>query len=411
MEVHKRAVLKTYIIGEVLVMVSRELKETMLEVVDNQLNDNDPKCTTDTFERLVASGYSPQEAKKRIAEVLLDRMTASLATGKAFDEADFGKRLDRIEGKGEQRPATIEPLKHTIVEIVDCIKYDPKRDFPEEELEEIIANQEEAIPLLLDVLKDVREDKEKYITNVDYFGHIYAVYLLAQFRAMEAYPLVLELFSLPNEQPDQLFGDMMDSSGRILASICGGDVASIKQMIENEEIDEYIRAQAITALAILTLNGEFERQELMAYYKELFRTIDNMTILTLLINLCTEIYPEELYEEIKEAYKNDKVDYLMIGMESVDQAMMEGKSTVLARAKRNSHLQKIDDTIGELRNWAYFKKYGKNAEDKYFDQLMNKNPGFMSKPKGTPIVNEPKIGRNDPCPCGSGKKYKKCCGK
>ncbi|MDZ7637918.1 MAG: SEC-C metal-binding domain-containing protein [Bryobacterales bacterium] len=23
---------------------------------------------------------------------------------------------------------------------------------------------------------------------------------------------------------------------------------------------------------------------------------------------------------------------------------------------------------------------------------------------------EPKVGRNDPCPCGSGKKYKKCCG-
>lgn len=27
------------------------------------------------------------------------------------------------------------------------------------------------------------------------------------------------------------------------------------------------------------------------------------------------------------------------------------------------------------------------------------------------VVNEEKIGRNDPCPCGSGKKYKKCCGK
>jgi uncharacterized protein YecA (UPF0149 family) len=24
--------------------------------------------------------------------------------------------------------------------------------------------------------------------------------------------------------------------------------------------------------------------------------------------------------------------------------------------------------------------------------------------------NLPKVGRNDPCPCGSGKKYKKCCG-
>ena len=29
----------------------------------------------------------------------------------------------------------------------------------------------------------------------------------------------------------------------------------------------------------------------------------------------------------------------------------------------------------------------------------------------TTIVNtQPKVGRNDPCPCGSGKKYKKCCG-
>ena len=26
------------------------------------------------------------------------------------------------------------------------------------------------------------------------------------------------------------------------------------------------------------------------------------------------------------------------------------------------------------------------------------------------VRSEPKVGRNDPCPCGSGKKYKKCCG-
>ena len=33
-------------------------------------------------------------------------------------------------------------------------------------------------------------------------------------------------------------------------------------------------------------------------------------------------------------------------------------------------------------------------------------------PKVETVVREgPRIGRNDPCPCGSGKKYKKCCGK
>ena len=31
--------------------------------------------------------------------------------------------------------------------------------------------------------------------------------------------------------------------------------------------------------------------------------------------------------------------------------------------------------------------------------------------KGIPVKrDEPKVGRNDPCPCGSGKKYKRCCG-
>ena len=36
-------------------------------------------------------------------------------------------------------------------------------------------------------------------------------------------------------------------------------------------------------------------------------------------------------------------------------------------------------------------------------------PGKVGKQKT--VMNTQKVGRNDPCPCGSGKKYKKCCGK
>jgi preprotein translocase subunit SecA len=35
----------------------------------------------------------------------------------------------------------------------------------------------------------------------------------------------------------------------------------------------------------------------------------------------------------------------------------------------------------------------------------------ISKPKPKPQRSGPKVGRNDPCPCGSGKKYKNCCGR
>lgn len=36
---------------------------------------------------------------------------------------------------------------------------------------------------------------------------------------------------------------------------------------------------------------------------------------------------------------------------------------------------------------------------------------YKAQKISTTIVKEKKIGRNDPCPCGSGKKYKQCCGK
>ena len=45
-----------------------------------------------------------------------------------------------------------------------------------------------------------------------------------------------------------------------------------------------------------------------------------------------------------------------------------------------------------------------------FDEEKRKALYLEQKKSGT-IVKGKKIGRNDPCPCGSGKKYKKCCGR
>ena len=36
---------------------------------------------------------------------------------------------------------------------------------------------------------------------------------------------------------------------------------------------------------------------------------------------------------------------------------------------------------------------------------------YKAQKNSKTVVNEVKVGRNDPCPCGSGKKYKKCCGR
>jgi SEC-C motif-containing protein len=54
----------------------------------------------------------------------------------------------------------------------------------------------------------------------------------------------------------------------------------------------------------------------------------------------------------------------------------------------------------EHREKSFFKKL--DGEWRFIDGVIESEP--YRRP-------EPKVGRNDPCPCGSGKKYKKCCGR
>ena len=47
----------------------------------------------------------------------------------------------------------------------------------------------------------------------------------------------------------------------------------------------------------------------------------------------------------------------------------------------------------------------------FLPRLVESRSGRKNPPKPTTITNPDKVGRNDPCPCGSGKKYKKCHGR
>jgi preprotein translocase subunit SecA len=54
---------------------------------------------------------------------------------------------------------------------------------------------------------------------------------------------------------------------------------------------------------------------------------------------------------------------------------------------------------------------GEDKKDGKGSDLVSEAADELSKEKPKPKRTGPKVGRNDPCPCGSGKKYKVCCGK
>ena len=65
----------------------------------------------------------------------------------------------------------------------------------------------------------------------------------------------------------------------------------------------------------------------------------------------------------------------------------------------------LDDDRQEQR----FDK-GRETQDRVRAGLPGEDEGPLPPPV-EPIHAEKTVGRNDPCPCGSGKKYKKCCGR
>ena len=75
-------------------MANLRLKKSILEVVDNQLKANDPPCTKDTYEKLVAAGYSKSEAKEKIGAIVLTEIYDILKKGQAFDEERYKSSLE-----------------------------------------------------------------------------------------------------------------------------------------------------------------------------------------------------------------------------------------------------------------------------------------------------------------------------
>ena len=102
--------------------------------------------------------------------------------------------------------------------------------------------------------------------------------------------------------------------------------------------------------------------------------------------------------------KDPVVQYRIEGFDMFDQMVNDIKIDVVKILININRVQNL-----ERRQTVKITKQGLQEAA---ENLRGDMPKESKEVTHTPIVNnEPKVGRNDPCPCGSGKKYKNCCGK
>lgn len=303
----------------------------------------------------------------------------------------------------------------TIDEILEQLSNHPEGSFPHAAINAAVEQQAAITPHLLAYLQELVDLGEEIDDDFDDGLTLFAIFLLAQFREARAFPLIIHLLTSWEDSAEFYFGDAITAGlSRILASICHGDTAPLKVLVENDALDEYVRSAALGSLVTLFTEQVLSREDLLSYFTWLFREYPerkNSFIWDILVSYSAAFRFEELLPDIRKAYEEGLADPGMAPLKSIeDEIVMEYDNLELLWY----HKHYITDITADLSSWASFQPVEQQRTIPESNPESNEPVtlnGTLLHDVGTFLRAAPKTGRNDPCPCGSGQKFKKCCGR
>ena len=290
------------------------------------------------------------------------------------------------------------------------------KKLPVQAIQAARRNKERIIPELINLLQTATHALKEKVKQ-DGNGAFFALFLLAEFRASSGLPAILEAVSLPGDGPFELFGDAIhDVLPRVLIVLSNGQcVETCSALVRNSALNEYVRWSAANAIAYLARAGLRPRADIVLICKQLLAEAvekKDLEAVTAMVMSMIDLNPWEAAQEIEDAFKLGLMDEGMIDWDSMVEHLQDKPMEPLSAYAKPLF---IDDTIAELETWASFQEPKPRTSPQAAPRTL---PPITSKP--TPIPNIPafnqanrapavRVGRNDPCPCGSGKKFKKCC--
>ncbi|MBK9441653.1 MAG: DUF1186 domain-containing protein [Comamonadaceae bacterium] len=299
--------------------------------------------------------------------------------------------------------------------------------FPQEAIDFANLHRDELAPFLVEVLTQVSA-KPSLAMQEDYVLHQYAMHLLACWRDERAYAPLLALGRLDDSVLDAVLGDALtESYGRCLAGVCGGDTGPIKALIESMEVDFWVRHAAVHALVVRVLEGDDDRTALLAYLaalgeNEAARIGDPSYVsecdelIDCLVQAAADLVAVELRDVVERWYDAGLINRSWLSREDFNTRLANSYEATRAQqlARDQGYVTNVKTEIG---GWSGFhERVSPVAAESDLgspaSELTRPLPpkSWSPTPVETFVRETPKVGRNDLCPCGSGKKYKKCCG-
>ena len=123
---------------------------------------------------------------------------------------------------------------------------------------------------------------------------------------------VADLLGSDSEKVEWLLGDAVTTtSHRVVFNLFDGDLAPIKGLIENPDVDVYVRRRMFDLLGMLMLQGKLERDELVAYLRDLHGRLKGDPeglVWAGWAELVAQVGLRELSDLVEESFQDGKID-------------------------------------------------------------------------------------------------------
>jgi hypothetical protein len=218
----------------------------------------------------------------------------------------------------------------------------------------------------------------------------------------------------PPERVEMLGDAITESLAKILAGLFDGDDEPLRALITDTNVDLFVRAAALRAMGTLCFDRRIERDTFAAFLRRLDKESlipkDDDFLWDCWMGVIGVLGMSDLAPRVRAAFADERIHPGLSSEKGFDRLLHEASERPDDRERlADEEMGMIEDVLVELEKYpAWDDAETAEADEMIDDDLLAwANEDLLS---GGPVRNPFRdVGRNNPCPCGSGKKFKKCC--
>jgi len=284
----------------------------------------------------------------------------------------------------------------------------PGDGFPRAAMEQALARWGDVSPRLLAALADYAEGRDR--SDAASVVALHVIYLAGQTRDRRAFPLIARL-ARDSEALEAALGDgITEDLPGILAATWGGDLDGLLALIRDPLAEGMARGAALEALALLFADGSLPLAQAEPCLRDLHDRLQRQATVPDWVwvgwqQAVALLGIEALRPQALALFRTGKIDDSIMGAKDFEADLRDGTAPGVDRLEllADQGVEKLGDVL------AMFAEWDRIRQEEAAKQAARAARAGAPRPTTTAVNPNRDVGRNDPCPCGSGKKFKKCC--